>query len=79
MKAILEKVLVLAESFGGDFTPVEESIGIGPGLYIIFLIISNLLSPGASFAIEAVSAFFIIVSLRQKCSSVWLLIVYTNI
>ena len=58
MKAVLEKVLVLAESFGGDLTPVEESIGIGPGLYIIFLIISNLLAPGASFAIEAAPAFF---------------------
>ena len=59
MKAVLEKVLVLAESFGGDLTPVEESIGIGPGLYIIFLIISNLLVPGASFTIEAVSSFFV--------------------
>ena len=45
MKAVLERVLVLAESFGGDLTPVVENIGIGPGLYIIFLIISNLLAP----------------------------------
>ena len=59
MKAVLERVLVLAESFGGDLTPVEESIGLGPGLYIIFLIISNLLAQGASFTIEAVSSFFV--------------------
>ena len=59
MKAVLERVLVLAESFGGDLTPVVENIGIGPGLYIIFLIISNLLAPGASFAIEAVPAFLL--------------------
>ena len=59
MKAVLEKVLVLAESFGGDPTPVVESIGKGPGLYIIFLIISHVLSPGLSFNTEALSAFLL--------------------
>ena len=57
LKAVLEKVLALAESF--ELTPVIQGIGLGAVLYIIFLIISNLFAPGVSAGLEALSTFLL--------------------
>ena len=57
IKAVLEKVIALAESF--ELTPVIQGIGLGAVLYIIFLIISNLFAPGVSAALEALSTFLL--------------------